>query len=106
MFHLPKKLWARLLVMIDVDEKQTWNQISKKQINRFLDILKSTRCHLDGKTTYKKEFVTCGGVKLDEVNFKTMESRICKGLYFGGEILNIDGVTVDSTFKRHGQRHG
>lgn len=52
-----------------------------------------------GKTTYKEEFVTCGGIKLDEVNFKTMESRKCSGLYFAGEILDIDGVTGGFNFQ-------
>jgi predicted flavoprotein YhiN len=54
---------------------------------------------MQGKTTHKQEFVTCGGVCLDEVNFKTMESRICPGLYFAGEILDIDGITGGFNFQ-------
>ena len=54
---------------------------------------------IDGKSTYKDEFVTCGGVKLSEVDFKTMESRLCSGLFFAGEVLNVDGVTGGFNFQ-------
>ena len=64
-----------------------------------IDHLTAHPFSINGKTTYKYEFVTCGGVKRSEVNFKTMESRLCKGLYFAGEILDIDGVTGGFNFQ-------
>ena len=61
--------------------------------------MKTPSHKIQGKTTYKQEFVTCGGISLGEINFKTMESRVCPGLFFAGEILDIDGVTGGFNFQ-------
>jgi predicted Rossmann fold flavoprotein len=96
---LPKQLWKRLLALSEISEDQRWATLSHKQIQSMILQLRSTALFIRGKTTYKQEFVTCGGIALDEVNFKTMESRRCAGLYFAGEILNIDGVTGGFNFQ-------
>ncbi len=64
-----------------------------------IEQLRSMSFQVNGKTTYKQEFVTCGGINLKEINFKTMESRICPGLYFAGEVLDIDGITGGFNFQ-------
>lgn len=86
---LPKNLWKRLVV----DTK------SHKELRRLAEKLHADPYQVQGKTTYKEEFVTCGGINLSEVNFQTMESKLCPGLYFAGEILNIDGVTGGFNFQ-------
>ena len=73
--------------------------VSNKQQSELITQLCGTTLSIEGKTTYKQEFVTSGGVLLEEVNFKTMESRCCPGLYFAGEVLNIDGVTGGFNFQ-------
>lgn len=99
LFGLPKQLWKKLIHLTGIGPEQRWATLSKKQVNVLLNQLKSSSFKIQGKTTYKQEFVTCGGVSLDEVDFKTMESRLCKGLYFAGEILNIDGITGGFNFQ-------
>ena len=97
--ELPKQLWKRVLKNAGIPEELRWADLSNKQLESMISHLRATTLAIDGKTTYKQEFVTCGGVALDEVNFKTMESRLCPGLYFAGEILNIDGVTGGFNFQ-------
>lgn len=92
---LPKNLAKRLLTL----PPKRYAELSKKDIDKLIEILQMNTYEIEGKTTYKQEFVTCGGVKLSEVNFKTMESKICPGLYFAGEILDIDGVTGGFNFQ-------
>lgn len=96
---LPKQLWKRLVQQSGIPEEVRWAVLSNKQLQQLIQQLRMTTLEIEGKTTYKSEFVTCGGVALDEVNFKTMESRICPGLFFAGEILNIDGVTGGFNFQ-------
>lgn len=96
---LPKQLWKRLLILAEIPEEQRWATLAHKQVQALLKLLRSTELQLQGKTTYKQEFVTCGGIALEEVNFKSMESKKCPGLYFAGEILNIDGVTGGFNFQ-------
>lgn len=98
-FHLPKQLWKRLLLIAGLKEEKRWNEISNRQIEELAQVLQVSSFEIEGKTTFKQEFVTCGGVNLDEVNFKTMESRLCSGLYFAGEILDIDGITGGFNFQ-------
>lgn len=98
-FSLPRSLWKALLEMAGISSEVRWSAASKSQFNAVIEILKRSTFSIDGKSTYKEEFVTCGGVNLDEVNFKTMESRLCPGLYFAGEVLNIDGVTGGFNFQ-------
>ncbi|QVL58376.1 MAG: NAD(P)/FAD-dependent oxidoreductase [Simkaniaceae bacterium] len=92
---LPKRLWN----LLSSGENQLLSGMSKSTIRRLCEKLKADRYQVKGKTTNKEEFVTCGGVTLSEINFKTMESKLHPGLYFCGEILDIDGVTGGFNFQ-------
>jgi len=98
-FKIPQRLWERLIAVSNVDFEKRWNEVSNKDIDNIATCLTDTRHPIKGKNTFKEEFVTCGGVSLKEVNFKTMESRICPGLYFAGEVLDIDGITGGFNFQ-------
>jgi predicted Rossmann fold flavoprotein len=76
-----------------------WAELSKNTINQLVNELNQGTYQIKGKGVFKEEFVTCGGVTLKEVDFKTMESKICPGLYFAGEVLDIDGVTGGFNFQ-------
>ncbi|HAT13008.1 MAG TPA: aminoacetone oxidase family FAD-binding enzyme, partial [Microcoleaceae bacterium UBA11344] len=91
-FPIPRRLWERLTSAIGIDEPKRWADIPNKTLDRLLQELVQGEYQIAGKGAFKEEFVTCGGVNLKEVDFKTMESRRCPGLYFAGEILDIDGV--------------
>jgi predicted Rossmann fold flavoprotein len=97
--NLPKNLWKKLVDLASISSEQRWSSLSKKNLQELIHYLTSHPFTIEGKSTYKEEFVTCGGVKLDEVNFKTMESRLCPGLYFAGEVLDIDGITGGFNFQ-------
>ena len=92
---LPRNLWKKLV------EKFTlrWSELSNKQLQQIVEKLSADTYKIRGKSTYKDEFVTCGGISLADVDFKTMESKICTGLYFAGEILDIDGITGGFNFQ-------
>lgn len=94
-----KRLWQYLLQRVNIDSTLTWANLSKKQLNQLVQSLTQSSYDVVGKGAFKDEFVTCGGVRLKEVNFKTMESRQCPGLYLSGEILNIDGITGGFNFQ-------
>ena len=98
-FNLPNRLWLYLLKKIDVDSNISWNKLDKKSGNKLLNVLFNDSYQVNGKTTFKEEFVTCGGISLNQINPNTMESKIHKGLYFCGEILDIDGVTGGFNFQ-------
>lgn len=91
---LPKNLADRLY-----SGEKTYAHLKNSDIEQMIAILTKSRYVIEGKTTYKQEFVTCGGINLKEVNFQTMESKICPGLYFAGEILDIDGITGGFNFQ-------
>lgn len=99
LFSLPKKLWRALCERGGLDPTLSLNGLGKVKRKALVDQLKGDRYDVKGKTTNKEEFVTCGGVTLSEVNFKTMESRLCPHLFFCGEILDIDGVTGGFNFQ-------
>ncbi len=96
---LPKNLWQHLLISEGIHEELRWAEISKEQVTRLTNRLQRDKYKMSGKTTYKQEFVTCGGITLDEVDFRTMQSRRCPGLYFAGEVLDIDGITGGFNFQ-------
>lgn len=98
-FPLSKNLWKAFLDQAAIPKDLKWSALSNQQIASMAEILHSGSFRIDGKSTYKEEFVTCGGVKLSEVDFKTMESRLCPGLYFAGEVLDIDGITGGFNFQ-------
>ena len=96
---LTKRFWLQLLVKCSISKEKNWSEISKNELNQILENL--LNCELDvlGKSRFKEEFVECGGVNLKEINFKTMESKIIPGLYFAGEIIDIDGITGGFNFQ-------
>ena len=95
---LPKRLWQSLVNYVGITDK-VWSQISKKELNKLVAEIVQGQYDIKGKGVFKDEFVTCGGVSLKEVDFKTMESKKCPGLYFAGEVLDIDGVTGGFNFQ-------
>jgi predicted Rossmann fold flavoprotein len=97
--EIPKRLWQNLVTFIGIDSKMVWADLSKKSLNNLLVELLQGEYLIKGKGVFKEEFVTCGGVNLSEINFKTMESKKCPGLFFAGEVLDIDGVTGGFNFQ-------
>ncbi|MBK0403120.1 NAD(P)/FAD-dependent oxidoreductase [Adhaeribacter sp. BT258] len=98
-FGLPQRLWKVFTDQAGISADLRWLDISNKSLNKLLETLFRGTFEVKGKTTFKEEFVTCGGVALSEVNMQTMESRHVKGLYFAGEVLDIDGLTGGFNFQ-------
>ncbi len=98
-FSLPAQLWKRLLTLAAIPESTPLNHISHAKLHTLANQLTADTYAIKGKTAYKHEFVTCGGVSLKEVDFKTMQSRLVPSLFFVGEILDIDGVTGGFNFQ-------
>jgi len=98
-FDFPKKLTLYFLQKATIDEHLNWGDVSKKQLQLLTNILAADEYFSEGKTTFKQEFVTCGGIKLNEVNFKTMESKLHPNLFFSGEVLDIDALTGGFNFQ-------
>jgi len=96
---LPSRLWERLVAAAGVADSLRWAELSKKDLTALVAQLHRGSFQITGKGVFKEEFVTCGGVRLREVNFKTMESKACRGLFFAGEILDVDGVTGGFNFQ-------
>ena len=99
LFGVPARLWQQLAQLAQIAPEATWEHLSRKQAHVFAALFHQTDLAVDGKSLNKEEFVTCGGVNLREVDFKTMKSRITPGLYFAGEILDIDGITGGFNFQ-------
>ncbi len=98
-FNLPQRLWDFFLDNAGIDAEKPAAELSKKEINRLSEILTNDQHQVSGKTTFKEEFVTSGGIDLAEIDFKNMRSRIIPNLFFAGEVLNIDGVTGGFNFQ-------
>lgn len=98
-FELPKRLWRYWVHQAGLAETVTWANLPKQALNQLVEAICRGQFAIQGKGVFKDEFVTCGGVKLSEVNFKTLESRCCPGLFFAGEVLDIDGVTGGFNFQ-------
>ena len=98
-FDLPQRLWLHLLEKTNIPPKRSWNVVGEKKLRRLVERLTNDSYQVEGKTTFKEEFVTCGGVNLKDVNLKTMESKIAKGIYFAGEVLDIDAITGGYNFQ-------
>jgi predicted Rossmann fold flavoprotein len=96
---LPARLWEFLLQKIGLPPDKPWADLGKADLNRLVNVLTNDQYAVEGKTTYKEEFVTCGGVALDQVDPLTMQSRVWPGLYFAGEVLDIDGITGGFNFQ-------
>ncbi|MDO7845964.1 NAD(P)/FAD-dependent oxidoreductase [Hymenobacter sp. M29] len=98
-FGLPQRLWRNLTEQAGIGPELRWSDVPAKAQNRLLELLLRSPLAVRGKTTYKEEFVTCGGVSLAEIDLKTMQSRRVPGLYFAGEVLDIDGITGGFNFQ-------
>jgi len=96
---IPKRLWVYLVQKVGIELDKRWCDFSKKELNRLVNGLVNDCYEVSGKTTFKEEFVTCGGVSLTNVNPNSMESRKISGLYFTGEVMDIDGVTGGFNFQ-------
>ncbi|MEI9961161.1 MAG: NAD(P)/FAD-dependent oxidoreductase [Limisphaerales bacterium] len=96
---LPSRLWEQLVLASGIARDTRWAALSGGAQHKLIQQLSRSEFHVTGKSLNKDEFVTCGGVRLSEVNFKTMESRICPGLFFAGEVLDIDGITGGFNFQ-------
>jgi len=96
---IPQRLWERLLLAAEINTTTPWAHINNQQLDKLYKQLTQAEFTVTGKSMFKEEFVTCGGVKLSEINFKTMESRKQPGLFFAGEVLDIDGVTGGFNFQ-------
>ncbi|MFC4815936.1 NAD(P)/FAD-dependent oxidoreductase [Flavobacterium sp. GCM10023249] len=98
-FEFPKRLWESLLKAAQINPDTKWADVSKKQMTELVNQLTNGQFQVNGKSTFKEEFVTAGGIDLKEVNFKTMESKLHPNLFFAGEILNIDAITGGFNFQ-------
>jgi predicted Rossmann fold flavoprotein len=98
-FGLPERMWLYLLSRSELPSTKKWNELGKKGLNKLINTLTNDVYQVKGKTTFKEEFVTCGGISLESVDFKTMQSRTCPNLYFAGEVLDIDGITGGYNFQ-------
>lgn len=99
LFDLPKNLWKIFLKILGISYKKHFIEISLQHLQNLAHKLTEDRYQVEGKTTHKQEFVTCGGITLKEVDFKTMQSKLCPRLFFAGEILDIDGITGGFNFQ-------
>ncbi|MDG1382087.1 MAG: NAD(P)/FAD-dependent oxidoreductase [Flavobacteriales bacterium] len=98
-FDLPKNFWIYLLEKSGLNPESAWLELGKKGRNKLVNTLLNDTYPVRGKTTFKEEFVTCGGVDTSEVDFKTMQSRVVPNLYFAGEVLDVDGITGGFNFQ-------
>ena len=98
-FGVTKRFWMSMLENVKVDKNLNWSDIPDKKLRKLSFELTQGIYEINGKSTYKDEFVTAGGVELKEINFKTMESKLVPGIYFAGEVLNIDAVTGGFNFQ-------
>jgi len=98
-FPLTARLWEQLILAAGIARDTRWSALTRTQAQALAQQLTRTEFLVTGKSLNKDEFVTCGGVKLAEVNFKTMESKRCPGLFFAGELLDVDGITGGFNFQ-------
>lgn len=98
-FELPRRLWEYQLLQCGIKEDVRWGELASTNQNKLIETLLRDIYQVKGKTTFKEEFVTCGGISLSEINPQTMESRVVPRLYFAGEILDVDGITGGFNFQ-------
>lgn len=98
-FDLPKRLWKKLVLASNIQETERWADLNKVQLETLANQLTNAVFQVIGKSTFKEEFVTAGGVDLKEINFKTFESKRIPNLYFAGEVMNVDAVTGGFNFQ-------
>ncbi|MBN8688004.1 MAG: NAD(P)/FAD-dependent oxidoreductase [Chitinophagales bacterium] len=98
-FNLPHRLWELLLHEAGADPDKRWADLPAKQQHKLISLLTNSVFSVKGKTTFKEEFVTAGGINLQEIDVQTMQSKLVPGLYFAGEIMDVDGVTGGFNFQ-------
>ncbi|MBK9223467.1 MAG: NAD(P)/FAD-dependent oxidoreductase [Flavobacterium sp.] len=98
-FEFPNRLWESLVLASGIESQTKWADVSKIQLQKLAHELTNASFQVNGKSTFKEEFVTAGGIDLKEINFKTMESKLHQNLYFAGEIVNIDAITGGFNFQ-------
>ena len=98
-FQFPNRLWQFLVTKFGVPTNKKWGELGKKKMRHLIELFTKDSYSVSGKTTFKEEFVTCGGVALSNININTMESKIHSNLYFAGEVLNIDAITGGYNFQ-------
>jgi predicted Rossmann fold flavoprotein len=98
-FEFPNRLWESLVLASGIETEMKWADLSKIQLQNLVSQLTNATFQVNGKSTFKEEFVTAGGIDLKEINFKTMESKLHENLYFAGEIVNIDAITGGFNFQ-------
>lgn len=98
-FGLPQRLWQFMLEQSGIAEDARWADVPSKEQNKLIKQLVAMECPVKGKTTFKEEFVTCGGIKLSEIDPNTMESKLLPQLFFGGEVMDVDGITGGFNFQ-------
>ena len=91
--QLPERLWLYLLDKAELAHSKKWSELGRKSVNRLVNLLTNDEYHVQGKSAFREEFVTCGGVSLSSIDVQTMQSRVFPGLYFAGEVLDIDAIT-------------
>lgn len=98
-FEIPRRLWTNLVRASDIFEDEKWADVTKEKLQKLSDQLTNCRFDVTGKSTFKEEFVTAGGVELSEIDFKTMESKLIPDLYFAGEVIDVDAITGGFNFQ-------
>ncbi|KAA0989424.1 BaiN/RdsA family NAD(P)/FAD-dependent oxidoreductase [Dyadobacter aurulentus] len=98
-FGLPLRLWKAFTETVEIPENLKWVDASNKSLNRLAEVLTNSQFTVSGKTTFKEEFVTCGGIALPDIDPETLQSRSVPGLYFAGEVMDIDGITGGFNFQ-------
>jgi len=98
-FEIPKRLWEFLVHKTGILPDTNWSNLSKQHLNKLCEMLYRDVYKMEGKTTFKEEFVTAGGIDLKEIDFTSMQSKLIKDLFFCGEVLNIDGITGGFNFQ-------
>ena len=98
-YSLPERLWSYLLEKCDLPANKKWGEVGKTGLNKLVNVLTNDVYTVQGRTQFRDEFVTCGGVSLESIDFTTMESKVCKNLYFAGEVMDIDGITGGYNFQ-------
>lgn len=97
--ELPKRLWEHMIKKAGISEETRWADLAKRNSNLLINCVLNDEYKVKGKTTFKEEFVTCGGVSLKDINLTTMESKIVRGVYFAGEVIDVDGITGGFNFQ-------
>jgi predicted Rossmann fold flavoprotein len=99
LYELPSRLWVRLCEEAEIPDDKIWDELPLRNLNKLLEQLIRCPFQIKGKTTFKEEFVSCGGIDLNEVDLETMQSKKFQDLYFAGEVLHIDGETGGFNFQ-------